>query len=136
VFDEWEDFGLTLSAQGGLRGEKCPPLFDTSCADKSNEPDLESPNNKCRPAGPGIGTGGEPTGKEPNCHPLGNVLIVQNADPEITIPEDTVNGGTISSTLLERLSTLVTLGFLLVTLGYLTWLRKNRSRSCGRRPMW
>jgi hypothetical protein len=49
----------------------------------------------CDPAGPGIGIGGQPNGAGPNCEPLGNVLIVQNEDPKITIPDDNVNGGTI-----------------------------------------
>jgi hypothetical protein len=38
VCDEWEDYGLTLSTKGGLAGERCPRLFNTSDADNSNDP--------------------------------------------------------------------------------------------------
>jgi hypothetical protein len=95
VCDEWAKYGLTLSTKGGLEGELCPRLFSTSRAGQSNDPDLGSPNIMCDPSGPGLGKGGEPCGAGPNCNPLGNVLIIQNEDPKITIPDDNVNGGTI-----------------------------------------
>jgi hypothetical protein len=40
--------------------------------------DLGSPNENCRPAGPGIGSGGRPNSRFPNCNPQGNMLILQN----------------------------------------------------------
>jgi hypothetical protein len=93
VSNEWADYALTLSTMGGLEGESRPRLFNTSIV--GNDPDLGSPNSKCNPAGPGIGEGGEPTGAGPNCNPLGNVLIIQNSDSSVTIPDDIVRGGTI-----------------------------------------
>jgi hypothetical protein len=87
---------LALSTKGGLPGKNCARLFNTSAdAENSNNPDLGSPNNKCSPAGPAIGRVDEPTGAGPNCKPLGNFLIIQNHNPEITIPDNNVNGGTI-----------------------------------------
>lgn len=91
VSDQWESLGLSLYASGG-RGY-LPRLFNTSSV--GNDPDLGSPNEKCTPSGPGRGAGGEPGSDAPNCNPLGNVLIIQNSDESITIPDDNKNGGSI-----------------------------------------
>jgi len=92
VDDDWEEYGLTLSAAGG-RGS-LPRLFNTSSV--GNDPDLGSPNKKCPNSdGPGEGKGGEPDGEGPNCNDLGLVLIVQSSDTSITIPDDNVDGGSI-----------------------------------------
>jgi hypothetical protein len=120
VSDEFADFGLALTTKGGLAGESHARILNTCDADNRNDPDVGSPNNKCNPAGPGtvieVEEGG-PTGAGPNCESLGIVLIIQNEDPTITIPDDNVNVALFSSTLMARLSTLVILGFL-------TWLRR------------
>ena len=93
VSNEWVSLGMTLSTIGGLASENRPRLFNTSSV--GNDPDLGSPNEYCTPSGPGKGSEGGPSGAGPNCDPLGNVLIVQNSDASITIPDDSVDGGSI-----------------------------------------
>jgi hypothetical protein len=93
VSNQWASIGLTLSTIGGLAGENRPRLFNTS--DVGNDPDLGTPNERCTPPGPGVGIGGEPSGDGPNCDYLGNVLIIQESDSSITIPDDNVDGGSI-----------------------------------------
>ena len=93
VGNEWQAFGLTLSASGGVNDK--PRVFDTSdpvdgtCGD----PDLGAPNMRCPGGGPGTGLGGEPDGKGPNCSPLGNALIVQ--EPGEDCPDDNLDGGMV-----------------------------------------
>jgi hypothetical protein len=58
-----------------------------------NDPDLGSPNRRCKKPnkGPGIGSGGIKGAKFENCNPLGNLLILQN--PSEPDPNDDPNGG-------------------------------------------
>ena len=96
VEDEWKRFNLILSAVGGFG--TLPRIFDT--ADVGNElygdPDLGSPNFRCTPPGPGMGSGGEPGHPGENCDFLGNVLIIQENDTDTSIPDDNSDGGTIT----------------------------------------
>jgi len=95
--DEWYDaYGLTLSASGGY--SKKPRLFNTSDVGtkKFGDPDLGSPNERCLNPGPGKGEGGEPDSLGANCKPLGNVLIIQEDNAHLEIPDDSVDGGVIS----------------------------------------
>jgi hypothetical protein len=96
VKNEWAEFGLTLSAAGGY--DTRPRVFDTANPGDNNDngdPDLGSPNKRCTPAGPGVGKGGEPDEEGENCTPLGNVLIIQESNGKIDIPDDNMNGGSI-----------------------------------------
>jgi hypothetical protein len=95
VSNEWEEFGLILSASGGY-GD-LPRVFDTSNPgdEESGDPDLGSPNERCIPPGPGIGEGGEPGGDGENCSPLGNALIVQEGNDDLDVPDDNEDGGMI-----------------------------------------
>jgi len=97
VGDEWAAYGLTLVAGGGYGDLPC--LFDTAnpVTGKHGDPDLGAPNNRCPGGGPGIGEGGEPDGKGPNCTPLGNVLIIQEPGTN-GVPDDNVDGGLIAFT--------------------------------------
>ena len=75
-----------------------PRVFDTSNPGKDNsigDPDLGAPNNKCNPPGPGVGDGGKPGQEWQNCEPLGNVLIVQERNNRMDIPDDNRDGGAI-----------------------------------------
>ena len=94
---EWyNEYGLTLSASGGLSNK--PRLFDSSHpgTKKFGDPDLGSPNKRCPGGGPGIGRGGVPDACGANCKPLGNVLIIQEDNYYPDIPDDNVNGGVIT----------------------------------------
>jgi hypothetical protein len=96
VEKEWAKFGLTLSAAGGYSTR--PRVFDTANTgnnDIDGDSDLGSPNKRCKPAGPGVGKGGEPDEKGANCTPLCNVLIVQERNQNMDIPDDNVSGGSI-----------------------------------------
>jgi hypothetical protein len=84
---------MTLSSSGGLASSNYPRLFNTSSV--GIDPDLGSPNEYCTQSGPGKGLEGGPAGAGPNGDPLGNVLIIQNRDKSITIPDDSVDGGSI-----------------------------------------
>lgn len=90
VSTEWLEFGLTLSTSGGYSG--FPRLLNTS--DVKSDLSLGSPNAKCSPPGPGDGKGGEPGMLGENCDSLGNVLIVQGEDTELSAPSS--NGGAIA----------------------------------------
>jgi hypothetical protein len=83
---------MTLSASGGYGF--LPRVFNTS--DPGRDPDLGAPNGKCSPPGPGIGHGGEPNTPGENCEALGNVLIIQEDNDELGIPDNQACGGTIS----------------------------------------
>jgi hypothetical protein len=94
VSDQWISFGTTaLSSSGGLASTNYPCLFNTSSV--GNDPGLGSPNEYCTPSGPGKSLEGGPLGAGPNCDPMGNALIIQNSDESITIPDDSVDGGSI-----------------------------------------
>ena len=59
-----------------------PGMGNWATAFDSNAPtcgddDLGSPNESCLGGGPGVGADGEPTGANPNCSTLNNVLILQ-----------------------------------------------------------
>jgi hypothetical protein len=73
-------------------------VFDTGNIKSTrpdDDPDLGSPNRKCKPSGgPGVGSGGIPSAKFPNCDPLGNVLILQNRNVSDR-PNDDPTGGCI-----------------------------------------
>ena len=79
--DEWIELGLVLNASGGVG--TLPRLFDTFNPRGPNgsggDADLGSPNESCPVPGPGIGQGGALGEIGENCEPLGNVLIVQEA---------------------------------------------------------
>jgi hypothetical protein len=95
VQNEWFDvYGIKLSASGGL-GD-IPRIFDTNRIGtrKYGDPDLGAPNEMC--GGPGIGRGGEPGQPGANCVPLGNVIIIQEDNDDPTIPDDQLDGGTIT----------------------------------------
>jgi hypothetical protein len=75
-----------------------PRVFDTSNPGPNNsigDPDLGAPNKKCKPPGPGVGDGGKPGQEWQNCAPLGNVLIVQEKNRLMNIPDDNRDGGSI-----------------------------------------
>jgi hypothetical protein len=80
-------------------------IFDTTNPGtrEAGDPDLGAPNERCTPAGPGIGAGGEPNSdnKGVNCEPQGNALIVQEDNDNPNIPDDNVNGGTMTFNFFE-----------------------------------
>ena len=96
VSDDWALQGLLLSAAGGLGTS--PRIFDTSSVgtEEFGDPDLGTPNEKCSPAGPGVGVGGEPGKPGENCVFLGNALIIQEDNAKPSVPDDNVDGGTIT----------------------------------------
>jgi hypothetical protein len=100
VRDQWKSLGLTLFAEGGLSKSKgnMPRIFDTKNPGTENagDPDLGAPNERCTPAGPGIGNDGEPGNKGVNCAPQGNALIVQEVNKRPDVPDDAAEGGTIT----------------------------------------
>jgi hypothetical protein len=56
--DQWlAKYGLQLSTSGGFGN--APRLFNTSDP-QFGDSDLGSPNQFCKPSGPGVGEGGEP----------------------------------------------------------------------------
>jgi hypothetical protein len=96
VESEWEAYGMILSAAGGF--ETLPRIFDTANPGESNDkgdPDLGALNMRCSPPGPGVGIGGESDTEGENCSPLGNALIVQEKNDDMSIPDDNVDGGMI-----------------------------------------
>ena len=96
VKDEWyAAYGMKLSASGGY-GD-APRLFNTSDvgAVEFGDPDLGAPNERCTPSGPGVGEGGEHGMPGENCSPRGNVLIIQEENSNLSIPDDNVDGGMI-----------------------------------------
>lgn len=111
---EWAAYGLTLSAAGGYG--TIPRLFNSAQPrDENNrggDPDLGSPNRKCSPAGPGVGSGGEPGQDTANCEPLGNVLIIQEENDDLDIPDDNRDGGTIAFDFSEDTMYVKEIGFL------------------------
>ena len=50
-----------------------------------------SPNKECSVPGNSVGVGGETT----NCEGLGNVLVVQDAAGDSTVPKSNADGGSI-----------------------------------------
>ena len=96
VEKEWELYGLVLSSTGGF-GTK-PRLFDTANpgTKRYGDPDLGAPNKHCPYPGPGLGEGGEQGAPGENCSPLGNVLIIQEVNDNMDIPDDNADGGTIT----------------------------------------
>ena len=112
VDNQWSEFGLTLSSSGGY-GTR-PRLFNTS--DIGNmyygDPDLGSPNERCDPPGPGTGEGGEPDMPGANCDFLGNVLIIQEDNDNKDIPDDNVDGGSITFDFIETAQEVYEIGLL------------------------
>jgi len=95
VQNEWADYGMVLSSKYGY-GE-LPRIFDSANPGtvEAGDPDLGSPNTKCPGGGPGIGIGGEPGAPGKNCDPLYNVLIVQEKNSRMDVPDDNASGGII-----------------------------------------
>ena len=54
-----------------------------------------TPNSHCPQGGPGEGVGGMPGAEGENCEFLGNVLIIQEPNDDVSIPDDNVDGGVI-----------------------------------------
>jgi hypothetical protein len=98
-----------------------------------NDPDLGSPNCVCPGSGPGIGAGGVPTSKYPNCDPLGNLLIIQNTDNPESDPNDSPLGGCITFEF-GRAVELVNMGLLDVEerteIKVRKWQRASKKFSC------
>ena len=112
VDDEWSEIGLTLSSTGGYGNR--PRLFDTSNPGTTEfgDPDLGSPNERCSARGPGTGSGGVPGAKGENCNPLGNVLIIQEDNDNLAIPDDNVDGGTIKFVFAPTMANVYEIGLL------------------------
>jgi len=93
--NEYAEYGLTLSATGGFG--TLPRTLDTANPgdEMFGDPDLGAPNEFCKPPGPGTGVGGIPGAEGENCNPLGNVIIIQEDNDDVSIPDDNVDGGTI-----------------------------------------
>lgn len=93
--DEYELYGLTLSASGGFG--TLPRAFDTANPgdEEFGDLDLGAPNEECSPSGPGEGSGGVPGAEGENCKELGNVLIIQEKNANVLIPDDNADGGMI-----------------------------------------
>lgn len=93
---EFAAYGLTLAASGGVG--TLPRLFDTKNPGtaEAGDPDLGAPNIRCTPSGPGIGEGGEPGEIGENCAEQGLALIIQEYNNRPDVPDDNVNGGTIT----------------------------------------
>ena len=93
--NEFDDFGLTLSSSGGFGN--LPRVFDTSNPGtmELGDPDLGSPNEACPSGGPGTGKGGKPGTKGENCVAVGNALIIQEVNDDMSVPDDNVDGGSI-----------------------------------------
>ena len=110
---EWAKFGLVLSASGGF-GDR-PRLFDTANPrneDIGGDQDLGAPNEACTPSGPGVGAGGAPGTEGENCEPLGNVLIIQEDNGDLSIPDDNRDGGMIVFDFFEPATIVYGMGFL------------------------
>jgi len=87
-------YGLTIEASttvGGFTPNGKARIYDTT--KQGQDPDLESPNEKC--GGSGKGAGGEPGEPGENCNLKGegNILIIQESNNEN--PNDNALGGTI-----------------------------------------
>lgn len=96
VMDQYAEYGLTLSANGGFNNR--PRIFDTRNPGNMThgDPDLGSPNESCDGGGPGEGEGGKKSALGENCQPLGNVLIIQEpGNDDMSIPDDNVDGGNV-----------------------------------------
>ncbi len=93
---EWHDaFGMEISAdttRDGYTPYGSARIYDTATIN-GEDPDLGSPNERCRGGGPGMGEGGEPDQPGENCIAQGNVVIIQESNkPE---PDDNAFGGII-----------------------------------------
>jgi hypothetical protein len=107
------DYGLTLSASGGFL--TFPRLFNTANANNTDSDDghLGSPNEKCDPAGPGVGVGGEPGTLGANCNPAqGNVLIIQESNYNKIRPRDSESGGVLSFAFDSRVESVNEIGLM------------------------
>ena len=97
VEDEWIEYGLTLSAVGGLGS--VPRVFNSSDVGDAHagfgDRDLGTPNEMCTPPGPGEGAGGEPGEPGENCVFQGNLIIIQENNEKPSIPDDNRDGGMI-----------------------------------------
>jgi hypothetical protein len=100
VQDEWLDYGMKVKAVAARGGGYTPGgkarIFDTTIKSKE-DPDLNSPNRRCRPiSGFGRGKGGGPGQPGENCNPKGegNLLIIQEKDK--AAPDDYMHGGRLT----------------------------------------
>ena len=112
VENEWLDFGLVVSASGGLKG--LPRLFDTAnprSEEGCGDSDLGASNRACTPSGPGIGAGGATGEPGENCIELGNVLIIQDENDN-HCPDDSRKGGTIMFVFIEPAKAVYEMGVL------------------------
>ena len=112
IRSQWEQArGLSIRASGidgGFTPNMTARVFDT--ADPLPVPGMGSPNDKCNPAGPGIGAGGQPGMEGENCVPQGKALIIQDdADTEVVRPYP---GGGYINFYFEQPVTVVSVGLL------------------------
>ena len=109
VEDSWyEELGITMTAKGG--GNNRPRIFDTT--NPGPDPDLGAPNKNCPGGGPGVGVGGVPGAAGENCDPLGNVLIIQELNADMSVPDDQAGGGTITMNFAEPIAYVYELGLM------------------------
>jgi hypothetical protein len=76
-------------------------IFNSSSIRSTNakdDPDLGSPNKACPGGGPGLGNGGKPSAKFPNCFKHGNIMIIQNEGIDASMPNDSAFGGCLNYT--------------------------------------
>jgi hypothetical protein len=104
-----EACGLTVMATSKNNTMLNVNIFNSS--NPINDLDLGSPNCVCPGSGPGIGAGGVPTSKYPNCAPQGNLVIIQNPESQENDPNDSADGGCLFFKF-ERLVELVNMGLL------------------------
>jgi hypothetical protein len=88
-------YGMKIRAipnHGGFAPNSKARLFNSS-QPTGNDFELGSPNAFCDDDGPGWGEGGVPGKLGANCIPQGNVLIIQENNTDLTIPDDNAQGG-------------------------------------------
>lgn len=105
-------FGIMFESTGGL--EAFPRVFDSA---NPNPLDLDLGTPHVAYGGPGRGAGGRPGTPGQNDVPRGNVLIVQENDPnetnnDFSIPNDKRGGGTIMVIFTRPVRLLETIGLL------------------------
>ena len=94
----WKSLGQTVAASGTESLKKGTRIFDTANpgTKQAGNSDLGALNERCNPAGPSHGEGGEPGQPGINCKPLGNALIIQEDNNDPDIPDNNAKGGTIT----------------------------------------
>jgi hypothetical protein len=93
---QWRSqYGMKIRAlpnEGGVAPNSKARLFNSN-APTANDFELGSPNAFCNPEGPGWGDGGVPGTPGENCIQQGNVLIIQENNTDVSVPDDSVHGG-------------------------------------------